>query len=100
MSIVKLSVVFLAALLPLGAAAQDRESRVRELNIDTDAPEVEQIFQMLGRGGGAHRARAVIGVAFDPRGSQEGVLVQAVTPDGPAAKAGLESGDLIVSVNK
>jgi putative serine protease PepD len=42
--------------------------------------------------------RAYLGVRIGDTNGQ-GVLVQDVTPGGPAAKAGLESGDVITSVN-
>lgn len=44
-------------------------------------------------------ATPIIGAEIDFNYSGQGARVQAVTPDGPAAKAGLQSGDVIVSVN-
>jgi S1-C subfamily serine protease len=45
-----------------------------------------------------HSHRAYLGVEIgDTNGA--GVLVQSITPGGPAAKAGLASGDVITSVN-
>jgi serine protease Do len=55
--------------------------------------------------------RGSIGVSFKPSdapgtqellkayGASEGVFVQEVAPDGPAAKAGMKSGDIIVAIN-
>ncbi len=41
--------------------------------------------------------RALIGVVLAP--DEQGAKITAVTPGGPAAKAGLKSGDLILSIN-
>jgi S1-C subfamily serine protease len=41
--------------------------------------------------------RAMIGVVLSPE--PKGARIDAVTPDGPAARAGLHSGDLLVSIN-
>ena len=46
--------------------------------------------------------RAMLGINVDDQASNErgeGVVVAAVTPNGPAGKAGLKSGDLIVSID-
>jgi S1-C subfamily serine protease len=50
---------------------------------------------------GERAARAFLGIMAEatPReGTEEGVLVRGVTPDSPAAKAGLKPGDIIVKV--
>lgn len=41
--------------------------------------------------------RAMIGVVLSPE--PKGARIDAVTPDGPAARAGLHSGDILVSIN-
>jgi len=45
-------------------------------------------------------ARSWIGVSTDARGPGEAALVVAVDPDGPAHRAGIESGDVIVRVGE
>lgn len=44
-------------------------------------------------------ARVGIGIVMAPSAAASGVRIAAVTPDGPAAKGGLRSGDVLVSVD-
>jgi len=44
------------------------------------------------------RPRLQLGVQLNPSPGPEGVLIDAVLPDSPAAAAGLQAGDLIVSI--
>lgn len=75
------------ALLPAAAAAQEAAPR--------PAP---RVFRILS-GGDANRT--VIGVATRSTGARDtlGLLIDAITPHGPADKAGLQEGDRIASVN-
>jgi hypothetical protein len=55
---------------------------------------------LVGSGGisaSANNARAWLGI--DVTGSPQGILVTDVVPTGPAGKAGLQPGDLLVSIN-
>ena len=44
-------------------------------------------------------SRAIIGIQLDPSSGKEGARVVEVSPGGPAAEAGIRSGDTIVNVN-
>jgi S1-C subfamily serine protease len=43
--------------------------------------------------------RAMLGVQIDPASGKEGARVSSVSPGGPAAEAGLQSGDIIISLD-
>jgi C-terminal processing protease CtpA/Prc len=43
--------------------------------------------------------RAMLGVQIDPQSGREGARVRTVSPGGPAAEAGLQTGDVIVSLD-
>jgi S1-C subfamily serine protease len=40
-----------------------------------------------------------IGIIMSPNSAANGVLVRAVTPNGPASKAGIRSGDVLIAIN-
>ena len=47
-----------------------------------------------------HAVHAIIGVALAPdNGNESGATISSVTPGGPAAKAGLRSGDVVVAID-
>lgn len=65
--------------------------RVAELSRQLGENQVVQIRRF-------NRKRPMIGVVLGPS-DDKGVRLQAVTPDGPAAKAGLRSGDIVTRIN-
>ena len=71
--------------------------RVATLSVQLNGPAMRGFF--MGRPFAGFERRAVIGVDLDSEGSGDGVKVQAVTPSGPAEKAGLRAGDVITSIN-
>jgi serine protease Do len=72
---------------------QDIRARVGELTPES----LQQADNQQGGGGGGGAALG-IGVAPAPNG--RGVVVQQVDPSGPAAQAGIQTGDVIVQVNR
>jgi len=93
-----LGAVTAVAAFPAGLAAQERQpvSRSRIL-IEREGPEVirDRIRAITER-------RARLGVTVELRasgGDSLGATLLAVTPGGPAAKAGLRSGDVITKIN-
>ena len=54
---------------------------------------------VLAMAGNRARLGVVVNTAEDSEGNAIGAELQAVTPDGPADEAGLEAGDVIISVN-
>ncbi|HEU5218593.1 MAG TPA: PDZ domain-containing protein, partial [Gemmatimonadales bacterium] len=89
----------LASAVPAGLMAQERQPVPRRrIYIDGgDSPEVikDRIRVITER-------RARLGVTVDMRASETdsiGATIQSVTPGGPAAKAGLKSGDIITRID-
>ncbi|MEO8002509.1 MAG: PDZ domain-containing protein [Arenimonas sp.] len=65
----------------------------REIIIERGMP------PMAGARAEAMRPKPGVGIVMAPNAAANGVLIGAVSPEGPAAKAGLRSGDVLLSVN-
>lgn len=81
----------------LKAARQKLEEaahQVAELSAQLGKPLVDRLM-LMGEG----PAHAVIGVQLDSDAARDGAHVREVSPGGPAAEAGIRSGDVIVSIN-
>jgi hypothetical protein len=66
------------------------------LSTDPQRPEYVAVASSVSATGGPRGPR--LGIMPDYESGKNGVLVSAVTPDGPAAKGGLKDGDLIVEI--
>lgn len=94
-------------------AADDDAARRAELEkarkaLTENARRVAELSRELGETGFAYnfetsgdalRARPGIGIVMGANPGAQGVRISAVTPDGPAAKAGLRAGDVLLSVD-
>ena len=87
----------------------DLEARLESARhrLEESAREVAELSSQLGgplvqKFSTFHDAfgRAIIGVQLDPSSGKGGVRVISVSPGGPAAEAGIHSGDVIVAVNE
>jgi S1-C subfamily serine protease len=96
--LIVLSALSAVAVFPAGAPAQERQPVVRpRIFIDDQEPQVirERLRAITQR-------RARLGVHVDMRASDAdsiGATLSAVTPGGPAAKAGLRSGDIVTRID-
>lgn len=92
-----LSALTTAAAFPAGLVAQERQPVPRtRVYIDGDGPEVirDRIRALTQR-------RARLGVTVDLRATDAdsgGARIETVTPGGPAAKAGIKSGDIVTKL--
>jgi S1-C subfamily serine protease len=91
---------FAAASLPVALAAQEPRAAPRTGRVYVwpgDGPEtVRDRIRIITQ------RRARLGVSVDMRASENdsiGATIQSVTPGGPAAKAGIRSGDIITRIN-
>jgi predicted metalloprotease with PDZ domain len=73
---------------------QEAAGEVAELSGQLDKPLIQKFSTFNGAFG-----RAIIGVQLDPASGKDGARVVEVSPGGPAAEAGIRSGDVIVAVN-
>jgi S1-C subfamily serine protease len=96
--LIVLSALSAVAVLPAASLAQERQpvSRPR-VRVDDQEPQIirERIRAVTQR-------RARLGVTVDLRASDAdsiGATLSAVTPGGPAAKAGLKSGDIVTRID-
>src|SRR5690606_5657595 len=85
------------------AAAEpaDLETRLQDAQkrLEAAAAEVAALAsEKAGFAVEAARRRAIIGVQLDAASGKDGIRVREVSPGGPAADAGMRSGDLIVAV--
>jgi S1-C subfamily serine protease len=93
-----LSALTAVSALPGGLTAQERQRFPQpKVYIDRDGPEVirDRIRTIMQR-------RARLGVTVDLSANETdsvGARIQAVSPGGPAAKAGIRSGDVITRIN-
>jgi len=77
-------------------ALQEAAEKLAHLYSGQYAPSV-----MRWLGDGNHARRAMLGVSISDQGSQrKGVVVEAVTPGGPASAAGLKNGDIITAIDR
>ena len=66
---------------------------VARLSSEMSGAMIDQVMPFAGPG------RAIIGVQLEPAGEGAGARVRTVSPGGPAAEAGIRTGDVIVAVN-
>src|SRR5687767_8361349 len=80
----------------LEAAREQLEEAAREvaqISAEIGAPVIERFMSSYGL------RRSFIGVQLDSSGGKDGARIDEVSPGGPAEKAGLRRGDVIVAVN-
>lgn len=89
-----------AALAEAQADLRDAARRVAELSRQQLGADSErQHDRMVMKFRSLDMSRPIIGIVMAKNEDGGGVMIAAVTPDGPAAKAGLRSGDRLLAVN-
>jgi predicted metalloprotease with PDZ domain len=73
---------------------EEAAHQVAELSAQAGRPFIQRFSKT-----DAPFGRVIIGVDLDPASGSEGARVLGVSPGGPAAEAGIRSGDVIVAVN-
>jgi hypothetical protein len=73
---------------------EEAAHEVAELSAQMSGPFIEKFVTLAGEPG-----RAILGVQLDTSGGASGARVREVSPGGPAAEAGIRTGDIIVSLN-
>ena len=95
--LIVLSALSAVAVLPAPALAQERQPVARpKIQMDDREPQVLRRIRAITQ------RRARLGVTVDMRASDAdsiGATLSAVTPGGPAAKAGLKSGDIVTRID-
>jgi len=95
--LIVLSALSAVAVLPAAALAQERQPVARpRIQVDEQEPQVVRRMRAITQ------RRARLGVTVDLRASDAdsiGATLSAVTPGGPAAKAGLKSGDIVTRID-
>ncbi len=83
-------------IVPLGARGEEANPNWYDSGIGFVAPvrDIQAVIKRLGREG-IELKPAFLGVNLDDARTKTGAKITALTPDGPAAKAGIKKGDLI-----
>lgn len=110
--LINTALLFFAALSPWVAQGQGSESQKDRESFEKDMREAREDLRKatdkirkLGLGNLQHfsfghgRGRLGLVLDTDSKGATDGLHVQAVTPGGPADKAGIKAGDVLTAIN-